>query len=173
MDKNTFEIANPILEEIDDAITELLASTETQKLRGLLSRLNTAIGSRYLVNLVMDVDIFDQDKDRCLPVLQTGMSGFDTDEPYQVSGDSTPQSYVVGGEMLTVPHDRCPKCWNVWDLKFQQQVCEHCGAAMGADVKLLLDTDECPLCGEGKVTMTDPICDKCDYEVDLDQVVWG
>jgi ribosomal protein S27AE len=173
MDKNTFELADPIVNEIDEAITELLASAETEKVRSLLSQLNKAIGNRYTVNLVMDVDIFDKEQDRCLPLLQTGLTGFDTDEPFQVSGDSTPHRYIVGGEMLTVPHDRCPRCWNIWDFKFKHQKCDHCGATMGKDVKLLLDTDECPYCGEGEVSMSRPTCNQCGYIVDVNQVVWG
>ena len=29
----------------------------------------------------------------------------------EVWGDSTPQRYIVEGEMAIVPHDYCPTCW--------------------------------------------------------------
>jgi hypothetical protein len=66
-----------------------------------------------------------------------------------------------------VPHDRCPHCWQVWDFKLHNNsTCQHCGLMMGDKCKLLLDTDECPSCNEGKVTVDKPVCDKCGYEVD-------
>jgi hypothetical protein len=173
MDKNTFEIADPIINEIDEGITELFASNELEKVRSLLFQLNKAVGNRYVISLGVNVDIYDKEQNRCLPLLQTGLSGFDTEKPYQTYGDSTPHRYIVGGEMLTVPHDRCPRCWETWDFKFKYQTCDHCGATMGKDVKLLLDTDECPYCGEGEVSMSSPICKRCGYEVDLNHVVWG
>lgn len=173
MDKKTFDAVDPIVNEIADAISEILASSESEKLRGLLTKLNKTLGSQYMTELMITLDVSDEEQDRCLPVLQTGMSGFDSGEPYQTWGDSSPQKYVVDGEMLIVPHDRCPKCWDVWDFKFENRSCSHCGATLGRDVKVLLDTDVCPNCEEGKVSMSRPTCAKCGYHVDLDAVVWG
>lgn len=173
MDKRTFENADPILDELDEAITKILTSAEAEELRQLLFRLNEAVGKEYVVSLTANVDIFDDKKDRCLPLLQGGLSGFNTKDIHEIHGDSSPHSYIVDGEMLTVPHDRCPRCWNDWDFKFQHPTCDHCGATMGKDVKLLLDNDVCPYCDEGEVSMSSPTCDKCGYVVDLNQVVWG
>jgi len=173
MDRNTFETIDPIVDEIADVLNGLLKSAETEKLRSLLTRLNKAVGDRREVNLVITVDVFDPEKERCLPLLQTGMSGFGGDKPYQTWSDSTPGRYIVEGEMLVVPHDRCPKCWETWDFKFQTRSCPHCGAALGRDVKLLLDTDVCPHCEKGKVTVSRPTCTGCGYVVDLNDVVWG
>ena len=44
---------------------------------------------------------------------------------------------------------------------------------MGPEVKLLLDTDVCPFCEEGKVSLTTPLCDKCGQGIDPNVVVWG
>ena len=44
---------------------------------------------------------------------------------------------------------------------------------MGREVKLLLDTDVCPFCEEGKVSLTAPVCDKCGQRIDPGIVVWG
>ena len=117
MNKTTFETADPIADKIADAVTELLES-QTQKLRTLLTQLNKAIGDRYAVSLDVSVGVFDHEKERSLPLLQTGLSGFEGEKPYQTWADSTPQRYIVSGEMLVVPHDRCPKCWDIWDFKF-------------------------------------------------------
>jgi hypothetical protein len=172
MDKATFEIADPIVDKIADAVTELLES-QTQELRTRLTQRGNAIGSRYAVSLDVSVGVFDREQERSLPLLQTGLAGFEKEKPYQTWGDSTPQRYVVGGQMLIVPHDRCPKCWEVWDFKFKHPTCGHCGATMGEEVKLLLDNDVCPFCEKGKVSMSMPICDQCGYHVDPDTVTWG
>ncbi|MEX0670350.1 MAG: hypothetical protein WD060_07840 [Pirellulales bacterium] len=39
--------------------------------------------------------------------------------------------------------------------------------------KVLLDSDVCPHCDEGRVTSENPTCDRCGYRVDPDMVSWG
>jgi hypothetical protein len=80
---------------------------------------------------------------------------------------------VVEGDIEVVPHDRCPKCYGVWDFKLTNPSCLECGATLGREVKLLLDSDVCPYCEEGKVSMTAPVCDKCGQRIDPGIVVWG
>ena len=172
MDKTTFEAADPIVDQIADQITELLES-QTGALRTLLAQLSKAIGDQYSVSLDVNVSVFDRDKEQGMPLLQTGLTGFEGKQPYQAWADSTPQRYLVGGEMVVVPHDRCPECWEVWDFKFKHPTCGHCGATMGKEVRLLLGNDQCPFCEEGTVSMTKPICDTCGYHVDPNTVTWG
>jgi hypothetical protein len=173
MDKSTFEIVDPLMDEIAESTEEVLDSPTLAQLSKLLVDLNTKIGSRYAVSLSVTVDVFDREKERCLPLLQTGLSGFDGDKPYHTTGDSTPQKYVADGEIQIVPHDRCPKCWGAWDFKFKNRSCRECGATLGKNVKVLLDTDICPQCERGKVSMTHPRCSDCGHEVDLNLVTWG
>jgi NAD-dependent SIR2 family protein deacetylase len=80
---------------------------------------------------------------------------------------------VVDGDIQTVPDDRCPKCYGVWDFKLDHRSCSKCGATLGREVKLLLDADVCPFCEKGKVSLTVPTCDKCGQQIDPDIVVWG
>ncbi len=58
-------------------------------------------------------------------------------------------------------------------FKLNHPSCSGCGATMGQDVKLLLDTDVCPFCEEGKVSLIAPVCDKCGQRIDPGIVVWG
>jgi hypothetical protein len=173
MDKATFEAADPILNEISDAVTKLLDSPEVQNLRDLLTKLSTAVGDRYGITLDVNVHVFNHKREAAIPLLQTGLAGFERGEVYQHYADSSPQRYTVEGEMQVVPHDRCPKCWEVWDFKFKHPTCGHCGAAMGKNVKLLIDNDVCPWCEKGNISMSKPVCDKCGHEVDPKTVVWG
>lgn len=173
MDKTTFEAIEPIVDEIAEVANELLKSVAAEKLQSLLTKLNATLGSRYLVGLHLNVDVSDTEKERCLPVLQTGLAGFDRDKPFLACGESTPQRYIVTGELLVVPHDRCPSCWEEWDFKGLHSTCPYCGVSLGKEVKILLDTDVCPNCEEGRVSMSDPLCKICGYEGDLSQVTWG
>ena len=83
------------------------------------------------------------------------------------------QRYVVSGDICQVPHDYCPSCWGMWDFKDQDRECPSCGIVLGNEIKILLDTDICPHCENGKVSAANPECSKCGYKVDLDIVTWG
>ncbi len=153
MDRSTFESADPILDDMGAILDELLDSDQFSAIRLALARLSEVVGSRYSVNLNVSVEVFDPERPHALPLLTTGLSASKGKTPYKIYGDSTPQKYVVNGEMQVVPHDRCPKCYGLWDYKFKNLTCSECGATMGQEVKLLLDTDVCPWCEEGKISL--------------------
>jgi hypothetical protein len=173
MDQSSFESADPILDDMSAKLVELLDSDQFSALRSALAVLSAEVGSRYSVNLNVEVEIFDQKRPHPLPLLSIGLSTSDGKPPYKTFADSTPHKYVVDGDIQVVPHDRCPKCYGVWDFKLQNPTCPACRAAMGREVKFLLDTDTCPFCEDGTVSMTNPICGKCGHRIDPDQVLWG
>jgi hypothetical protein len=173
MDRRTFESLEPLLDEMAELIEQILDSDRSSALRVLLTRLSEVVGPRCSVNLDVTIDVFDEERLQPLPLLTTGLMTYEGKPPHRTWGDSTPQKYVVGGEIQVVPHDRCPRCYGAWDFKFKQPSCPGCGATLGRDVKLLLDTDVCPFCEEGKVSMTEPLCDRCGHQVDPENVVWG
>jgi hypothetical protein len=170
VDPETFSAVQPLLDKIAELAETQLASEE---LRRLMVGLGNVVGARKAVSLSIVVDVFDEDRECSLPLLTTGLSAFPGQQPFRTWGDSAPQRYVVEDGITVVPHDRCPHCWQVWDFKLQNPCCPHCGITMGDKCKLLLDTDECPWCGEGTVTVAKPRCDKCGVEVDRKMVVWG
>lgn len=173
MNPATFAAADLIVDRIADAVDAALLSEQLADLRQLLEELGKALGQRYSAELSVSVQIFDRKRERAIPLLSTGLSTTDDGPPYRTWGDSTPQRYLVGSEIQVVPHDRCPRCWDRWDFKFDNHVCQHCGATLGQDCKVLLDSDVCPHCEDGVVSMSSPICDQCGYKVDLDFVAWG
>jgi hypothetical protein len=173
MDRPSFESADPIIDQLAEMVDQALDSDQFGAIRQALSRLSEAVGSRYSINLTVSVDAFDPGRSNPLPLLTTGFSTSEGKPPFRTWGDSSPQKYVVEGEMQVVPHDRCPKCHGPWDFKFQHPSCPGCGATLGREVKILLDTDICPHCEEGRVSMSSPVCDKCGLRVDPTIVVWG
>jgi hypothetical protein len=170
VDADTFNALDPLLDQIADVAEKQLDSGE---LRRLIAELSKLVGKRRIATLSIVVDVFDEDKECSLPLLTTGLSASPSHEPSRTWGDSSPQRYVVEDGIKVVPHDRCPRCWQVWDFKLRDSACSHCGLTMGEKCKLLLDSDECPWCNEGKVTVAKPRCGKCGHEVDRQKVVWG
>lgn len=170
MDADTFNAIDPVLDQIADVAENKLDSAE---LRRLVAELGKLRGKGRIASLSIVVDVFDEGKECSLPLLTTGLSASPGHEPSRTGGDSSPQRYVVKDGIKVVPHDRCPCCWRVWDVKLQNSTCSHCGLTMGEQCKLLLDSDECPWCNEGKVTVAKPRCSKCGHEVDSQKVVWG
>jgi ribosomal protein L32 len=173
VDPATVATADPFVDEIAGIVDVVLLSDQLANLRHALEELGKAIGPRYSAYLSVILDVFDQERKKAIPLLNTGLSTSADGPPFRTWGDSTPQRYVVGGEIQVVPHDRCPKCWEIWDFKFEHRTCESCGTTLGQGCKVLLDSDVCPHCEKGSVSMTNPVCDKCGYKVDLDLVTWG
>ncbi len=173
MDRSSFESADPIIDQLAEMVDQVLDSDQLEAIRQALSRLSEAVGSRYSVNVTVSVEVFDPGRSNPLPLLTTGFSTSEGKPPFRTWGDSSPQKYVVDGEMQVVPHDRCPRCHGPWDFKFRHPSCPGCRATLGRDVKILLDADVCPQCEEGRVSMSSPVCDKCGSRVDPALVVWG
>jgi hypothetical protein len=173
VDPNTFDLADPLVDTIADLVDSALVSDQLADLRIALDELSKAIGPRYSASLNVTVEVFDREREQGMPLLNTGLSTTDEGPPFRTWGDSSPQRYLASGEIQVVPHDRCPKCWQIWDFKFEHRTCEHCGTTLGQDCKVLLDSDVCPHCEKGNVSMTKPACDKCGYKVDLNLVTWG
>lgn len=173
MDRSDFEASEPIVDRIAEMIEKIMDSYQQSDLRKALTQLSEAVGSRYSVSLNITVEVFDPERAHALPLLTTGLSTSEGQPPYMTWGDSSPQRYVLNGEMQVVPHDRCPKCHGVWDFKFKHTTCSGCGATLGKEVKVLLDSDVCPYCEEGHVSISAPECDKCGYHVDPAHVAWG
>jgi hypothetical protein len=170
VDPYTFKAMQPLLDKIAELAEKQLGSEELPR---LIAELGNLVGKGKIASVNIIVDVFDEDRQCSLPLLTTGLSAYPGKLPFRTWADSSPQRYVVEDGIKVVPHDRCPHCWQVWDFKLQNSTCQHCGVTMGDKCKLLLDTDECPSCNEGKVTVARPRCDKCGHEVDRQKVVWG
>ena len=173
MNPETFKRVEKEVDSLAEQIDSLLESSTFADIRDSLRRLSDAAGKSYSVSLECVVRVSDAEGERSLPVLTTGLSAYVDSEPFRTWGDSTPQRYIVDGEMLVVPHDRCPRCWERWDFKFEHRSCEHCDAGLGRDVKVLIDSDVCPRCERGQVTAVSPLCSECGFQIDPTIVTWG
>jgi hypothetical protein len=173
MDANQFAKADPLLDEIAESLDKELAGPGFSNIGKILERIRKVFGEQYSVGLSLVVDLFDDEGERSLPLLTTGLLTVAGNPPFRTYGDSSPQRYIVDGKLAVVPHDHCPKCWGIWDFKFLTRACKHCGAELGVNCKVLLDSDVCPNCEKGKVSLSQPKCDSCGFEVDPHMVTWG
>jgi hypothetical protein len=57
--------------------------------------------------------------------------------------------------------------------KFENHTCEHCGTILSKDCKVLLDSNTCPHCEEGRASIGAPACDHSGYKVGLTMMSWG
>lgn len=163
------QLADTIFSELD----KLDESGAWKEALQAIERTAADLPDNHSISLKFTLSVFDSDREKEMAVLSAGFACPSQGKPYDASGDSTIHRYVVGGDICQVPHDYWPKCWGIWDFKFKFEECPECGAILGEDVKLLLDTDVCPYCESGKVTMNDPVCTECGYEVDPRKIVWG
>ena len=145
------------LKEIEDGITEL-----AQKLQ-----------ERYSISLLLTLSIFDSERDNEIKIHETGINCFGKDSPHSVDGGDSYQRFVVTGNIVELPNGYCPSCWGEWDFKLFNPECPHCKIKLGVEVKLLLDTNECPHCCKGVISMNNPQCTHCDFVALPEIVSWG
>lgn len=169
-----FDDLDQLGDAVYDKFEELHNTGQLNELKAKLESLCAALSEKYSVTINMELDIFDSERERSIAMLKTGITCFSGEKnPFRVNGCATAHTYIVDGVIQKVPHDYCPSCWGSWDFKLMHSVCPECDAEMGRNVFLLLDTDVCPNCDEGKVSRAQPKCAKCNQIVDSSMVRWG
>ena len=173
MDESEFELLDRLADTAADKFEELYASGALAELEEELNQVSLKLAARFSVSLEWRLSVYDAEREKSLRLLSTGLTGSAEGKPYRMHGDSTVHRYVVDGFIRVVPHDYCPQCWAEWDFKLINRTCPECGYTLGNQVRLLLDTDVCPHCENGKVSRANPTCTNCSFTVDSDVVVWG
>ena len=171
MKQNEFELLDELADAVDEFVQQWLTGAEAKP---MLEKIQAGCEQTSMgVGLSVEMHVTENGREDTLRMLTTGMQCYAGQEPYVASGDSSIQRYICDGEICQVPHDQCPNCWSEWDFKYKNQICSACGYQLGNQVKLLLDSDQCPNCNVGTVTVESPVCEQCDSEVDLRTVTWG
>lgn len=171
MKAEEFELVEPLAGQAEEAFESVLDSLDMAGLKEALQKVSAKLPFSLSVDLALAV--FDTEREKAIQLATRSLCTSAGDEPYLAAGDSTIHRYVVDGEICQVPHDYCPHCWGEWDFKLKHQTCPSCGYVMGKQVKLLLDSDVCPNCEEGTVSLEKPKCDRCGFVVDPGMIAWG
>jgi len=173
MTEDLFKLLDPLLDPISAKLQEVLESADFQTVREALLKVSASLPGDVSLTLNCNLEAFDPKRGHSMKLLQIGLTTSKGIPPYTCWGDSTAHRYLVRGTICQVPHNYCPECWGEWDFKDMHRTCPNCGVEMGKDVKILLDSDVCPNCEEGKVGIGQPTCSKCGHTVDLAIVAWG
>jgi len=174
MEQKQFDKLDQLADAVYDKFEELYKAGYLKELKSKLEELCSSLAEKYSVSINMDLDIFDSEKEKSISMVRTGIAcSRGEKKPFRVDSSATVHTYITDGAIKKVPHDYCPSCWGSWDFKLMHAKCPECGAEMGKNVFLLLDTDVCPNCEEGKVSRSKPKCTKCNEIVSPDMVRWG
>ncbi len=173
MEASKFDRLEKLAEMVNDKINELFEDGEFSEIYKEIKNVAEEFNDNSAVSVEFGVNVFNSKKKNCLQTLSLALTSATNEEPYIAYGDSTPARYLVDGRIMKVPHDHCPNCWGDWGFKFKNKVCPDCGYELGKEVKVLLDSDICPNCEEGKITIQKPECDKCGFVADKTLVHWG
>ena len=167
-----FKLLEPVSEAINTKFEQMVNIGEFTEIKQLLEEAVNDLPESYSLNLNVEFSVFDNEQQKTIKLLQTGLTT-SGGEPYQHSADTDQQKYIVDGEMCIVPEEFCPNCWGDWMFKFKHNKCKSCEYELGKQVKYLLDDDICPMCQVGTVTINNPVCSDCGYEVESEKVMWG
>jgi hypothetical protein len=80
----TFDAAQPLLDKITELAEKQLASEE---LRRIMAEPGNLVGKGRIASVNIVVDVLDEDKERSIPLLTTGLSAFHGKEPFRCWGD--------------------------------------------------------------------------------------
>lgn len=173
MTEAEYRALDPSADSLNEACDRWFATPEMAALAQALRRAAASLPPSFTVSMDVELRVFDSERERSLTLLTTGIVVQADGEPYRASGDSTVHRYIADGTLCELPHDRCPRCWAVWDWKMQQPTCRTCHAEMGKDVRLLLDSDVCPNCERGHINSSNTLCKDCGFTTDPRFVTWG
>ena len=172
-----FEHVNQI-ESVCDNVFDLFHSLNDDdkfsELKKLMTLAAQKISDGQSITFSMRFTLDDSDLAKQIPFLDMGLTCGKDETPFFFEGVSTLATYVLSdGSVQRIPHDRCPCCWDNWDFKLDSPECPSCGIQLGKGVKQMIDSDICPHCEKGKVSMQSCKCNECGYELDSEKILWG
>ncbi|EOQ87224.1 hypothetical protein LEP1GSC202_3663 [Leptospira yanagawae serovar Saopaulo str. Sao Paulo = ATCC 700523] len=174
MNDEKFYELNAISENIHTKFEDLKEKGEIENIEFLIKNLLKKLPEKYSIEFSFNLSIFDSEREKSIEMLRVGINGLgNTAETYKFSESYKFNRYLVQGHIVEIPHNHCPNCWSEWDFKYLGSSCSDCGVTLGKEVKLLIDSNECPNCESGKISPKKPHCDKCDFIAEDDLVIWG
>jgi ribosomal protein L37E len=173
MDVKTYDQSVEFADFVYTEIQTLFQEKKLSRLEERIKEIAMHLPKGYSVALNFSVEIIDEEKDKSLKTLNTGIHCSEGEELQFSSSDASPAKYIVDGSMKKVPHDRCPNCWGYWGFKSIARECRQCGYTLGQQVRLLLDSGNCPHCERGLVSYSHPKCEECGFLADPNLVTWG
>lgn len=158
-----------LVEELSIRVEKQFAS---EWLQHLVARVSDAAGEGRTAQLRVTFQIDDEVKPGVLPLIDITLRAHTGDEPCQRIMAVDLQCWARGAELVCVPRNQCPDCWQPWNFQQEHSVCQACGLQVGQSCLLVIEHELCPHCQEGQVTEDEPWCGECGYEVDDTRTIW-
>jgi ribosomal protein L32 len=173
MDSEQFDKVDKLADDVYEKFDDLYKQGVLADLESKMKEICVHLKKEYSVSINFDLEVFSDKKEQTITLIKRGMACFKGDSPYLATSGSTAHRYIVDGQIVKLPHDYCPNCWGEWDFKLLHNTCPYCDYSIGKEIKLLLDTDVCPNCEDGKVSLSNPQCQKCGVKLESGMVSWG
>lgn len=173
MNDEKFIEADKIADYLYGEFVKLHDAGHLNELKNILQNFSKNLSERYSISTHITLDIFDSEREKQINIFQTGFSCIGNDKPYQTNAGDAFNRYMVNGCIVELPDSYCPNCWSEWGFKKFGQSCKSCDLIFGREIKLLLDTNECPNCKKGTISLKNPYCDSCEFYADPNLVIWG
>jgi Zn-finger nucleic acid-binding protein len=174
MENEKFLKLDKIADDVHDKFKKLNELGEFDEIKEKIQEVLKSIPEKYSIDLGLSLAIHDLERIKTIDIYSIGLTGIGQEPKMFEYGDGYQfNRYLSNGNIVEIPHSYCPNCWGDWDFKSPGDSCPDCNVTFGKEVKLLLDSNECPNCENGKVSQTNPYCDSCDFEASDDIVIWG
>ncbi|EMF80929.1 hypothetical protein LEP1GSC188_3106 [Leptospira weilii serovar Topaz str. LT2116] len=173
MNNEKFLEVSEISDKLDDFFVTLDESKKLDFIKDAFLKFSENLQERYSITCNLTLEIFDVEREQIIKISEVGISCNGGERPYVVRAGDSFVRYLAKGNIVEIPHSYCPVCWAEWDFKRKDQNCPKCDSKYGMEIKLLIDSNHCPQCSEGIVSLEEPYCKKCEFYADPEIVVWG
>ncbi len=111
MQEKEFDKLDELAEMVNEKIHKLYEDGEFLEITKKIKEVTQTIEKAYSITVDFQVNAFDSKKEKSIRALTIGISSAEDEDPFLAYGDSSPERYLVNGNIKKVPYDFCPDCW--------------------------------------------------------------
>ena len=144
-----FQSAVEIFEMLSRDLYRAYRGKRLARLREALCRLKDVAEGDTMPYVQIQIGILDRKRQKTIEFGRIDVSYCDDGELMVLGRDAEPRTYCIRGELVVVPEDQCPVCLGDWRIHPQRlQACPECGVELGGEVKVVVENNRCPFCGD-------------------------
>ena len=149
MTPDGFQSAVEIFETLSRELYRAYRGKRRARLREGLGRLKELVEGNTMPYVQVYLGVLDRKRQKTIKFGRVEVLYCDDGELMVLGRDAEPRTFCVGGELVVLPEDQCPVCLGDWKIDPRSpQACPECGAALGSDVKVVIENERCPFCSD-------------------------
>lgn len=169
MTPDEFDAALEAADEIVQQHYEAFSPARREKLRQTMTRMLPPDSPHLMASVQVFVRIADRTQQKVITLARTDVSLTDDEKLFAMGFGPTPRTFLVDGQLVTVPEDQCPKCLSEWTISLSKlKPCSTCGLELIRDAKVVAVENVCPLCEEEVDFMSTAVCNYCGFDIEAD-----